>query len=243
MKRMFRAKSEQIGDRRIAVHRIACGCGHTEAVNTSQGGNPLPPEAVAKHFRLRGWEVSDREGKDRCPTCIEIEKTARRAKRLQLVENKAKAAAPEQALALAIETVEAMKEPPMAKPAEITPPEAVARTQTREDRRIIFTAINDVYLDAERGYKPGWSDKRVADGLGIPVSWAKDIRDEMFGPEGESAELRLLVEQMEALREEAQRDFDQMATLVGNATRRMDELAHRLNMLSTQATRLTAALS
>lgn len=243
MKRLFRAKSELIGDRRVAVHRITCGCGHSETVSTSQGGNPLPPEAVAKHFRLKGWEMSDREGRDRCPTCIHAEALERRAKRLRLVEAKAKVAAPEEALSLAAETVEVMKEPPLAEPAEKAQPETVVRTQTRDDRRIIFTTINDVYLDADRGYKPGWSDKRVADHLGIPLQWAKDIRDEMFGPEGENAEVRLLLEQVEALRDEAQRDMDQMVTLVTNATRRMDELSHRLNMLSAQATRLTAAIA
>lgn len=238
MKRLFRLKSEQVGDRRVAVHRITCTCGFSKTVASSAGGNPLPPEAVARHFRLKGWEVGDREGDDTCPSCIEARKNERRRSRLKLVESKAATAAPEAPQAIAAETI---MEPTLAEPVQATKPED--RKQTREDRRIIFAAINDVYLDADRGYKPGWSDKRVAESLGIPVSWAKDIRDEMFGPEGESAELRLLVEQIEALREEALRDVEQMATIISNATRRMDELSHRISALSLQAERLSAALS
>lgn len=239
MKRLFRLKSEQVGDRRVSVHRITCTCGHTQTVASSAGGNPLPPEAVARHFRLKGWDVGDRELEDKCPNCVDAEKAERRKKRLKLVEDRAKAAKPEEALKVATEAVEAMKEPPVAEAAEKP---AAPRQQTREDRRIIFTAINDVYLDADRGYKPGWSDQRMAANLGVPMSWVTEIRDEMFGPEGDSAEVRLLLEQMEALREEAQRDLDQMATVVATANRRMEELAQRVNMLSAQATRLTEAL-
>ena len=243
MKRLFRLKSEQIGDRRVAVHRITCTCGNTTTVSSSAGGNPLPPEVVAKHFRVKGWDVGDRDGADTCPDCIAALKAERRKQRLKLVEDKAKDAQPEDALDLAAETFEAMKEPPVAQPAQkIEPAPAAPRVLTREDRRIIFTSINDVYLDADRGYKPGQSDKRVAEGLGVPVEWVSEIRDEMFGPAGESVEVRELLERIEALREEAQRDLDQMASIVADATRRMDELAHRLNMLSVQATRLAETL-
>lgn len=245
MKRLFRLKSEQIGDRRVAVHRVTCHeCAFTATVTSSHGGNPLPPEAVARHFRTKGWQIGDREKEDRCPYCVLIEKTARRAKRLKLVEAKGNNVKPEDALPTAAEAVEANKEETVAQPMTQPEQETTERPAVmgREDRRITFAAINDAYLDAERGYKPGWSDKRVAESLGIPLSWVLDLREEMFGPAGDSAEVRLLLEQIQALREEAERDLDKTASIIADATRRVDELAQRLNMLSAQATRLTEAL-
>jgi hypothetical protein len=248
MKRLFRLKSEMVGDRRVAVHRITCVCGHTTTVSSSHGGNPLPPEAVARHFRLRGWEVSDREGSDLCATCVENRKKARRTSRLKLVDDKAKDAAPEEALDLAAQAIEAMKEPTVAEPAKelLTPeaqPAAAQREMTREDRRIIFAAINDVYLDADRGYKPGMTDARVAEAFGVPLQWVSDLRTEMFGPSGESVEVREMLDQIETLRDLAAKDLEQMRGVVDAASRRMDELSQRLNMLSVQATRLTEALA
>lgn len=257
MKRLFMLKSEIVGDRRMSVHRITCSeCGFTAPMHTSSNGNPFPPEVVARHFRLKGWEVGDREGQDVCPTCVKAAQDARRKARVKLVADKAKKAKPEDALQLAAETFAAMQEEPMPNPAPAVnspevivdtatpaPAPATERTMSREERRIMFSLMNDVYLDADKGYKPGWNDRRVAENLGVPQPWVVTLREEMFGPEGDSVEVRRLLDEITALKEQAERDLDQMRIVVEQGTRRMEELGHRLNMLSTQATRLTAALS
>lgn len=54
----------------------------------------------------------------------------------------------------------------------------------RDDRRIIFEKLNEVYADEKTGYGGDWTDKTVAEDLGVPMAWVAAIREEMFGPAG-----------------------------------------------------------
>ena len=54
---------------------------------------------------------------------------------------------------------------------------------TKEDRRIIFAGIDDHYVDESTGYKPGWSDQKIATDLNVPLAWVRTIREDNFGPE------------------------------------------------------------
>ncbi len=56
------------------------------------------------------------------------------------------------------------------------------REMTREDRRIVFAKIEEVYLDETTGYIKDWNDERVAKDLNCPRKWVETIRDENFGP-------------------------------------------------------------
>lgn len=67
------------------------------------------------------------------------------------------------------------------------------RQMTKEDRRLIFAKIDEVYLDESKGYSSGWSDKKVASDLGVPSAWVRTIREENFGTEGSNEELILLI--------------------------------------------------
>lgn len=63
------------------------------------------------------------------------------------------------------------------------------RQMTREDRRIIFEKLNEVYLDEKHGYSDDWTDKKVANDLGVPQAWVAQIRDENFGSIGTNASI------------------------------------------------------
>lgn len=54
---------------------------------------------------------------------------------------------------------------------------------TREDRRIIFVKLEEVYVDEATGYTKGWNDTAVAADLNCPRAWVEVIRDENFGPQ------------------------------------------------------------
>ena len=56
------------------------------------------------------------------------------------------------------------------------------RVMTREDKRIIYDKINEVYVDEKRGYDNGWSDHKLATDLGVPRKWIEEVREDMFGP-------------------------------------------------------------
>ena len=57
------------------------------------------------------------------------------------------------------------------------------RQMQREDRRIIISKLDEVYIDESVGYSGDWSDERVAEDLGVPRAWVSTIREENFGPE------------------------------------------------------------
>jgi hypothetical protein len=54
---------------------------------------------------------------------------------------------------------------------------------TKEDRRIIFSEIDNRYYDETRGYQKGWSDESIATSLNVPRAWVSSIREDNFGPE------------------------------------------------------------
>lgn len=62
------------------------------------------------------------------------------------------------------------------------------REMSREDRRIVFAKIDELYLEEKTGYQPPWTDAAVARDLGVPRAWVSQVRDELFGPEGSNAE-------------------------------------------------------
>lgn len=74
------------------------------------------------------------------------------------------------------------------------------REMTREDRRIIFAQLEDVYVDEHTGYTPDWNDERVSKNLNCPRKWVETIREENFGPAHapESPQVQALREKIES---------------------------------------------
>lgn len=68
-------------------------------------------------------------------------------------------------------------------------PVPAPKQMTREDRRIIFEKLNEVYGDEKSGYLEDWTDKAVANHLGVPFAWVATIRDENFGPVGSNSKI------------------------------------------------------
>lgn len=78
-------------------------------------------------------------------------------------------------------------------PAPVPPAPAapvVAKTEAepvadmdRTTRRIIFSKLNDVYIDETKGYSSDWNDQKVADDLGVALAWVAQVREADFGPE------------------------------------------------------------
>lgn len=84
------------------------------------------------------------------------------------------------------------KKPPALKvvpDSSLSPAAQPPRVMSREDRRLIFEKLNEVYLDEARGYDSGWSDHRVATDMGVPRKWVETVRSEMFGDNGANAEM------------------------------------------------------
>lgn len=73
------------------------------------------------------------------------------------------------------------------------------REMSRDDRRVIFAKLDEVYLDEKRGYEQGWSDHRVATDLGVPRKWVETIRAENFGNIGTNEDMAAFMAEAEAL--------------------------------------------
>ena len=98
-----------------------------------------------------------------------------------------------------------MSQPKPALVSQTTPIAAVAdkpRQPTRDERRVITSKLEDVYLDEKAGYSVGWNDARVASDLGVPRAWVSEVREFSFGP-GMSEELERALSEARAVAVEA----------------------------------------
>lgn len=160
---------------------ISCGyCPATEdiAVNGFQTTSGID-DAQERRFITRkleniGWKVGRTASQHRCPKCFTAIKMASVRKREEAIVTKQ----PDQ-------KVITLTQP--------TPPPPDQRPMTRDDRRIIFEKLNEVYVSDKIGYGPGWTDHKVATDLGVPRSWVRLIRDENFGDEFANEEIKTLL--------------------------------------------------
>lgn len=80
---------------------------------------------------------------------------------------------------------------------------SIPRQMGRDDRRVIFEKLNEVYLDEKRGYETPWTDETVAKDLGTPRAWVQQVREEMFGPVGSNPDIDVFLKGFESLRASA----------------------------------------
>lgn len=153
-------------------YKIACStpdCGAVDAINCPKPSG-LPHETVTHKFSQKGWTVARNADHDLCPACT----------RAKMMRNK-------------VVPIQSQAVTPVTPETPVTHAEA-PREMEREDRRIIFLKLNEIYLDETKGYSAGWTDKRVATELGTPVAWVRQVREENFGPEGLSEADRAKIE-------------------------------------------------
>lgn len=166
----------------IGCHTIRCsedGCTNVHEL-LDQRESQLPAEIIEKKLGRLGWFVGSNTNRDICPDCQAKKMIHRRKHRNG---NRSPSIVPQEI-------------PPMAQVEAPTP-------MTREDRRIIFSKITEVYLDETRGYETPWSDKKVADALNCPLAWVATVREEMFGPAHDNAEVRAIISEIHAKLTEA----------------------------------------
>jgi hypothetical protein len=151
-----------------------CGAPGCEAaiplpVNTMQNARGTDDEIewrfIAHKLQAKGWRIGRNESSHRCPRCFNAAKFS------------------------AIRKAEEMKNGnPMTEKLQVVKDNM--RVMTREDRRIIFEKLNEVYVNDQVGYGDGWTDEKVAVDLGVPRAWVKLIRDENFGDEVANENIR-----------------------------------------------------
>lgn len=159
-------------ERRFEIHSngdasaSCCKCRRVFFINSTAAatGRTLPDTVIAKKFAAKGWSLGSSKKKDTCPDCVAARRGAK------IVVKKEPKLAKDPAIIDVIPAVNGASEMP-------------PREMTREDRRIIFSKLEDTYVDESTGYSPGWNDIRVAEDLNCPRKWVETIREENFGPQ------------------------------------------------------------
>lgn len=148
---------------------VKCSQCREEDFVIQNGRSRMPPDAIHRKFSQAGWAIGRKASDDMCPACVAKKVENRKERHMDKQQNK---------------------------PAVVAVP---PRQMSRDDRRLIFAKLEEVYVSETVGYAPGWTDEKVATDLGTPRAWVETIRDENFGPLKDNAETRKLLSEVESL--------------------------------------------
>jgi len=162
--RDFRQCSMRYGDKIVRAIEVVCGkCGsnghHPRGSSKTLVGPQEERQRFVRMFERDGWLMGLRPQDDRCPRCVAAAKAEKREK-LTVIS----------------------KEPPRM----ITEP---PRPMSPEDGRVIYAKLEELYSTDGTGFRPGWTDQKVATDLGVPRAWVESTRKQFFGPEGGNPEI------------------------------------------------------
>ena len=181
--------------------KIQCGaCGREESVpiNTTTGGrsaDEIEDQMAARKFLLRGWLVGKHPRNHRCSSCLAVAANQKEAEKMKVV------------------------------PMSTAPIASQPKPMGRDDRRVIFEKLNDVYLDENRGYEAPWTDKTLAEDLGVPMAWVMQVREEMFGPIGVNGEIQKLLADVQSKLEEFKKISQSIMDERGQLEKRLIDIA------------------
>ncbi|WP_340667932.1 hypothetical protein [Bradyrhizobium ottawaense] len=199
---------------------VRCPCGAEEKLPSNTFAMPgstqrdqyeLELQFVKRRLVPRGWFIGRRKREHRCPKCNAIRTTTKQEVLKERIEPMAKE--------MPLQVV---------KPVEVVQP---PRAMSREDRRIIFEKLNEVYVNEKTGYANDWTDQKVATHLGVPLQWVKVIRDENFGDEVSNEDIRKTLSDAKeavALVRQLEPDIKRMLALADRIERAITECERAL---------------
>ena len=175
----------EYGDKLVRGITVRCGyCPDTmqsipvnSFASAKTSSDDLEKSFICRKLEALGWLIGRNKNQHRCPECYKKIKFAAVRKSQDKIKM----------------TTEAPKVISLTgnAPAPVMP----TREMTRDDRRIIFEKLQEVYVNETVGYSPGWTDHKVATDLGVPRTWVSKIRDENFGEELTNEETRKVLQE------------------------------------------------
>lgn len=209
----FECTSIPFEGRRVRGTIVSCAyCGRTTVVpvNTFPGrgrdANEFQDAFIRKRLSEMGWRAGNTNKAIRCPGCFA---GAIRAAKIKSQTNRD---------ATVVENSNVTQIQP--------------REMGREDKRLIFAKIHEVYGD--NSYLEDWTDAKVASDLGVPRAWVKTVREADFGNEGSNEEIKAamaeatgLLAEVRKIAPKAQQAFEDVKRLLGVAEKvqkTMDEI-------------------
>lgn len=197
------------GEKHCSAYVLTCRkCANKEHVFLGRHGG-LPTQIVVRKFRKLGWQVGHNRSNDLCPAHAEKPREHQPNPKVQLIKNFGEMKMVQHA------------------PRDVTANEA-PNVMGREDKRLIFAKLHEVYLDESKGYSEGWTDKRVAEDLGVPRAWVEQVRNEVFGPLKENDEIRMLRDEITKAIEKMRTQSTALLTAAEQEAKRLNSSAERL---------------
>lgn len=195
--RHYTKTTERVEGQHRSCVRITCrSCGVQKAL-TMSSFRALPNDVIERKFGEMGWDIGANENRDFCPAC-----NNRRKQKVTL-------------------KVVPEKTPPAEDLQQSQP-----REMGRDDRRLIFAKLDEVYLDERRGYEVGWSDHKVASDLGVPRKWVEVIRAENFGLIGTNEDMSRFLNEAQELLAVARKELEAARAHREAAEKLMAEAKH-----------------
>ncbi|MDQ0349756.1 hypothetical protein [Ancylobacter vacuolatus] len=153
--------------------RITCRCcpnAFEMRARRFMGRVPDLEGEVLPEAKKAGWDVLHGARKAVCPRCLSLQSKAKARKEAKIMVAKMPTPMPRapQAEPAALKAVPAGK-------AEAPPAMDIDAAFLIRDK------LGEVYLDAQRGYGEGWTDKRVAESLTVPRDWVRQVRCKVYG--------------------------------------------------------------
>lgn len=174
-----------------SYYRIRCRyCTATFEHKARKYSGPPPDleDEVLPEAKKAGWDVLHGARRAVCPGCLERSALTKAKKEAKIMVTKpavpaARVPAVNSFAALGAVLIDAAGKRP-------SPTAEAPRSMGFDEKRIVIAKLQDVYVDHKTGYDRGWSDKRVAEDLGVPRAWVAEVREANFGPARDNDEVR-----------------------------------------------------
>lgn len=177
----------EAGHSRSGYKITCCRCGRVEELVASGHTGSLPQTVINKKFQQKGWKT----GRKAVGPCC-------------LAPKPAKFVAEEAMKPKTIDSIATQinSQSPVQAPVAIESP----REMTAADKRKVFRAIDDQWDEGKGRYIGAASDQQIADTLGVPRAWVKEVREENFGRSQRNEDLDKMIGDAKNLRAEAARN-------------------------------------
>lgn len=187
----------------------------------------LPPEVVVKKMLQAGWTVGNHP---KCPDCSR----SRQSKANSENSKKRWAGTTPEERSAYMKTLRAKaekKDENMNEGLNATTSDNNATTKVsdaaRKAHRLVMQCLEDYYDEQSKRYRPGRSDKGIAEETGASEASVKKTREEYFGPLGEPEELAELRSMMDKFQKDISGYVQLMNDGLGVIQRKMQRICEK----------------
>lgn len=96
----------------------------------------------------------------------------------------------------------------------------------KKAHRLMMMALEDYYDEANKRYKPGYSDAKIAEETGASEAHVKKTREEYFGPLGQPVELEAVKSELSALQAMMEKTMAQFREQISAAQSRIARICN-----------------